>query len=115
MVTLFLVNGQREPAQLKDTVWLFQPELVVEDGFFDAFLMNRPFWEDVEAKCATYEEGLACERAWRQPDLPEDLCLLRADGSPWLATIAHEADGFLLLSEAEREDLNTRVPALDFD
>jgi hypothetical protein len=51
--------------------------------------------------------------AWCQPDLPEDLCLLRADGSPWLATIAHEADGFLMLSEAEREDLITRVPALD--
>ncbi len=54
--------------------------------------------------------------AWRQPDLPEDLCLLRAaDGSPWLATIAHEADGFLMLSEAEREDLITRAPGLDFN
>jgi hypothetical protein len=53
--------------------------------------------------------------AWCQPDLPEDLCLLREDGSPWLATIAHEADGFLMLSEAEREDLITRVPALDLN
>ena len=29
-VTLFLVNEQEEPASLKDTVWVFQPELVVE-------------------------------------------------------------------------------------
>src|SRR5260370_11457621 len=29
-VTLFLVNGQREPKRLRDQAWLFQPELVVE-------------------------------------------------------------------------------------
>src|SRR5271157_1803011 len=29
-VTLFLVNGQQEPKKLRDTAWLFQPELVVE-------------------------------------------------------------------------------------
>ena len=29
-VTLFLVNGQAEPKKLRDTAWLFQPELAVE-------------------------------------------------------------------------------------
>jgi hypothetical protein len=29
-VTLFLVNGQVEPKKLRDTAWLFQPELAVE-------------------------------------------------------------------------------------
>ncbi len=29
-VTLFLVNGQREPKRLRDEVWLFQPEMIVE-------------------------------------------------------------------------------------
>ena len=29
-VTLFLVNGQEEPGKLKDTAWVFQPELTVE-------------------------------------------------------------------------------------
>jgi hypothetical protein len=29
-VTLFLVNGQEEPKKLRDTAWLFQPELAVE-------------------------------------------------------------------------------------
>lgn len=30
MVTLFLVNGQKEPERLRDQAWLFQPELSVE-------------------------------------------------------------------------------------
>ncbi|MBI4762922.1 MAG: helicase [Chloroflexi bacterium] len=30
VITLFLVNGQQEPRQLKDTAWIFQPELTVE-------------------------------------------------------------------------------------
>jgi hypothetical protein len=30
IVTLFLVNGQREPKKLRDTAWVFQPELIVE-------------------------------------------------------------------------------------
>lgn len=31
---------------------------------------------------------------WRQPDLPEDLCLLSQD-TPWLVTVAHERDAYL--------------------
>jgi hypothetical protein len=30
IVTLFLVNGQEEPKQLRDRAWLFQPEVIVE-------------------------------------------------------------------------------------
>lgn len=46
----------------------FQAELVVEDGLFDAFLLNRPFWEDMDVECQSYEEGLASESSWCQPD-----------------------------------------------
>jgi len=49
---------------------------------------------------------------WRQPELPEDLCLYRADGSAWLATIAHERDAFLDLDEAEHARLLRTVPGL---
>ena len=38
---------------------------------------------------------------WEQPNLPEDLCLFRASGEPWLVSIAHEADGWLLLRPSE--------------
>jgi acetyltransferase-like isoleucine patch superfamily enzyme/glycosyltransferase involved in cell wall biosynthesis len=53
----------------------YDAELVIEDGWFDAFLLNRPFWEDVEAECSSlaadgtsaYEEGLAHEGQWMPP------------------------------------------------
>jgi hypothetical protein len=51
-----------------------------------------------------------CE--WRQPALPEDLCLLRQDGSPWLITIAHEGDTYFKLSGKEKMELMKAIPAL---
>lgn len=48
--------------------------------------------------------------SWAQPDLPEDLCLIRSDGEPFLVTIAHEEDGYLVISDEEASRLETRVP-----
>ncbi len=45
----------------------FEAELLLEDGGFDHFLMNRPAWEDVDLECASVEEGAAVEAGWRQP------------------------------------------------
>ena len=50
---------------------------------------------------------------WQRPNLPDDLCLLRTDESPWLVTIAHEQDGFLLLSENEISCLLKALPTFD--
>ena len=33
--------------------------------------------------------------AWRQPQRPENLCLLRPDGSPWIVSIAAERIGYV--------------------
>jgi hypothetical protein len=44
---------------------------------------------------------------WQQPALPEDLCLLREDGSALLVTIAHEQDAFLQVSENELPAFST--------
>jgi len=49
---------------------------------------------------------------WQQPALPEDLCLLRADGSPWLTTISHERDAYLSLTDPELDQLSRRCPDL---
>jgi len=49
---------------------------------------------------------------WLYPRLPEDLGFLRSDGSVWLATIAHEAQGFMSLTPAEHDDLARRLPEL---
>ena len=48
---------------------------------------------------------------WLQPNLPEDICLLRADGTPWLVSIAHEKDGYLELSQEEKARLFDALPA----
>jgi hypothetical protein len=50
---------------------------------------------------------------WRQPELPEDLCLLRADGSPWLVTIAHERDAYFRLDDIERAELVSALPRIE--
>jgi hypothetical protein len=49
---------------------------------------------------------------WVQPDLPEDLCIMRADGSPWLVTISHEREAYLQLSDYEKKALLEEVPTL---
>ncbi len=49
---------------------------------------------------------------WLQPALPEDLCLLRADGSEWLVTIAHEHTSYLCLSSGEHTRLVNAIPQL---
>lgn len=47
---------------------------------------------------------------WQQPELPEDLCLLRPGGDPWLVTIAHEGDGYVVLEPIELEELRRDLP-----
>ena len=49
---------------------------------------------------------------WVQPRLPEDLCLLRPDGSPWLVTISHERDSYLELTSQEKDHLLAAIPEL---
>jgi hypothetical protein len=46
---------------------------------------------------------------WQHPSRPEDLCLLREDGSPFLVTIAHEGDGYFELDEEEYNELGAEV------
>lgn len=43
--------------------------------------------------------------AWLSPALPEDLCFLRNDGEDILASISHEEDAYLTLSDDEYADL----------
>ncbi len=43
--------------------------------------------------------------SWCQPELPEDLALVRIDESPLLASVAHEHDAWLELSAEEELQL----------
>ncbi len=42
IVTLFLVNAQQEPKRLKDTAWIFQPELIVASPDGAPIFEKRP-------------------------------------------------------------------------
>jgi hypothetical protein len=50
--------------------------------------------------------------AWRQPGRPENLCLLRPDGSPWIISIAAEAIGYVELTPFEKLLLGRSAPGL---
>ncbi len=49
---------------------------------------------------------------WQEPHLPDDLCFLRSDESPWLVTTAHESDSYFMLSDHEVYRLLEALPSL---
>ena len=49
---------------------------------------------------------------WIQPHLPEDLSILRHDGSPWLVTITHERYSSVYLNDAEYQEFGQNAPTL---
>ncbi len=60
---------------------------------------------------------LLCELAnrlyeWVQFNSPEDLCLRRKDGTPWLVSITFEDDAYLELTVEEKEELERAIPDL---
>jgi hypothetical protein len=87
-----------------------QPFLIKEeetDEWFGTKLLGDKAWVYTfrlcpEAITLVAEASLALF-SWLQPDLPEDLCFVRFDGTPWLVSISHERDGYFLISDAESE------------
>jgi len=49
---------------------------------------------------------------WIEPQLPEDLALLRPDSSVWLGSIGHERDAWLELTEPEWKELQQIQPRI---
>jgi hypothetical protein len=49
---------------------------------------------------------------WKQPDLPEDLCLLKPSGDVWMATISHERDAFFEMETEELTAMLSHIPGL---
>lgn len=48
---------------------------------------------------------------WVEPDLPNDLCLLRGE-QPWLVTMASDRVAIVTLDERQRDRLRETIPAL---
>jgi len=49
---------------------------------------------------------------WRHPELPQDLALVRGDGTPFLATVTNEDWAALTLDDEERQVLSGDLPEL---
>lgn len=64
---------------------------------------------DVARRLVGAAEGLY---RWLAPDLPEDLCILRADGTAWLGSIAHEETAWLSVTAAEWAAVSAAIPEL---
>jgi hypothetical protein len=71
------------------------------------------FFEYSNATVSILEDFSSSLFQWLQPDLPEDLCLIRNSGDSWLTTISHESDGYLSLSQSEMMDLAKGVPGFE--
>jgi hypothetical protein len=74
-----------------------------------------------EVRLLRYELSQACVDvlgeapglfAWQQPALPENLCLLRHDGSPWIVSIAAERIGYVEFTPFEKLLLGRAAPGL---
>jgi hypothetical protein len=78
---------------LDDTAWVYQYRLT--EGCIEGL-----------------KAGPASLYGWTQPSFPEDLCLLRDGGEPWLVSIAHEEDAYFQLSDEELVALLNEIPEL---
>jgi hypothetical protein len=50
--------------------------------------------------------------AWRWPELPADLCLVRPDGDSWLVNLAADDESYLKITSAEADELGKAIPEL---
>lgn len=99
------VTRQLEPFLLErsdSSVW---PGTVLLDGA--ASVSTYRLDPSVVESLSTATRGLF---GWQQPELPEDLCLLREGDEPWLVTIAHEGDGYVVLKPGELEEIRRDLP-----
>lgn len=79
--------------------------LLTDDARMFTYRLNTFFVRVIER----FSDGLY---DWIAPDLPEDLGFRRADGSVWLASIAHEHDAWLELESAEVDRLEALCPEI---
>jgi hypothetical protein len=62
--------------------------------------------------CKALQESADALYDWQQPELPEDLCFTRADGTAVLTTVSHECDAFLDIDAATAALLRRAIPEL---
>ena len=94
------LSEKKMQSQWPGTILLDSKELVFK------YAICREFIDEIKkASMGVY--------SWIQPDLPEDLCLMRADKTPWFYSVAHETESYLELSDDEFALLKTSIPEID--
>jgi len=78
--------------------------LIGEEATIYRFTLSR----EVVDVLVAFTDGLF---QWQQPMLPEDLAFLRDDGTAILASICHEEDAYLDVTEEEYQRLSA-IPAM---
>ncbi len=69
------------------------------------------FYYNFSPECEiVLERAVDALYSWLQPDLPEDLCLIRPDGHPYLVSISHEHYNYLNLTDSEKRSLEEALP-----
>lgn len=49
---------------------------------------------------------------WQQPNLLEDLCVIREDETPWMLSISHESDAYFHVSPEELIQIKENLPGI---
>jgi hypothetical protein len=116
---LVMQGSLRWSENAQSAVRVFQPWLVEERQSSEwpgtrtaagpARLLIYRFDSGLADKLSTLARRL-CQ--WESPDLPEDLCLFRPSGEPWLGSIAHERDAWLALTENEVTPVEAAIKPL---
>lgn len=65
-----------------------------------ASVLTYKYESEVISEILSYSSGLY---DWRQPELPEDLCLLREGEKELLTTVSHEKFSYLVVEHSEKE------------
>lgn len=102
-LTLRPFHDGREPANVLSLLEPFALSRVRSGGWpgtdpADGTLLTYRFCLNAAALLAGTNPRLYC---WQGIGYPEDLCLYRPDGTVWLASIAHEQEGFTVLEPEE--------------
>jgi hypothetical protein len=93
----------------QELVERLRPRLASETSLGSTRLMRLRFDREGAELLAEAAPSLF---SWQQPDRPENLSLLRNDGSPWLVSIASERLGYVELAPFEKLLLGRAAPGL---
>jgi hypothetical protein len=105
---LTVPSGEMDPegqATIESLARFQQAKSIIAAGSLVRYALSR---ESV----TVLQEATAGLYGWQHPGLPDNLCLYRADGSPWLVSSAGARIGYLEVSPFEKLLIGRTAPGL---